>query len=85
MSGVLKLTLREAIFERDAASFFNMDPSYQINWKDEVIHGENAFGGGKTPKWNKKHELNVGIDLDCMGVMMVAFKDGSDVICQTNL
>lgn len=79
--GVLKLTIEEAIFTRDTATFLSMNPQYKLNWKDEAIDGKIAYDGGKTPKWNKCHELNIGEDLSCVGVISFTFVDESDLIC----
>ena len=75
----------QAIFDRDTATFMDMDPKYIINWKDDKIEGEPAFGGGKLPKWNKHHELEIGTDTSCMGVMTFTFLDDSNLICSAEI
>ena len=80
---MLTLKINEAIFERDTAMLFDMDPAYQINWKDTKIESKKAYGGGTTPKWSESHELEVGTDMSSAGVITLAFKDDTKVICQT--
>jgi len=81
----MKVTLVEGIFERDVATFMDMDPHYLINWKEDRIVGESAHGGGKCPRWNKSHEFNIGTDKTSMGVMTLSFLDDSKLICSTEL
>ena len=84
MSGPGTMTVRvlEAIFERDVSTFLAMNPRYIINWKEEMIEGQPADGGGKTPKWGRAHSFNVGADLSVAGVMHFTFMDGGDLICE---
>lgn len=85
MSGDMQIILKEAIFERDTATFFEMEPHYVITWKDDEIKGEKCYGGGTTPKWNATHSLHVGKDLSSMGIIMFAFMSGDNIVCQTVL
>lgn len=78
---MLKVTLIEAIFERDVSTFLNMNPRYIINWKEHKVKGEPAYDGGKTPRWNQSHEFEVGNDLSSAGVMTFTFLDEDDFIC----
>jgi len=78
---MLKVTVREAIFQRDVATFLDMDPHYTLIWKETKIEGEKAFGGGKTPKWNQTHQLDIGTDQSSMGVLTVNFMEGDNLIC----
>lgn len=63
----------------------DMDPYFVINWKEEKIESEKAFGGGKTPRWNQTHELNVGTDLSSAGVMTFSFMEGDKLICSAQI
>ena len=80
--GIMTVTVHEAIFERDVSTFLAMSPKYIINWKDEKVEGKPAYDGGKTPKWNHKHEFNVGTDLSVAGVMNFTFMEEGDLICE---
>ena len=81
----MTIKVREGIFNRDVATFMDMDPRYLINWKDDKVEGEPAHGGGKTPKWNNHHEFDIGTDTSCMGVMTFSFLDDAKLICSTEL
>lgn len=78
--GDCRFRVKEAIFDRDTATFLSMNPRYVINWKDQKIEGEVAYDGGKNPKWYVSHELDVGTDLDCVGMMTFTFLDEEDLI-----
>ena len=80
--GIMAVKVCEAIFERDTATFLSMSPNYILNYKEEKIEGKMAGDGGKTPKWNHTHKLNVGTDLASAGVIHLTFMDDSDLICE---
>ena len=77
----MTVMMREAIFERDTATFMSMDPYFVINWKEQKIKSEPAYGGGKAPKWNEAHQFEVGTDASSMGVMTFSFFDDNNIIC----
>lgn len=81
MSGVMRIHMREAILKRDTATFMDMNPHFQINWKDQKEVGEKAYGGGKCPKWNQCKEFEIGNDLKSAGVMTFSFMDDDNLIC----
>ena len=81
----MRVHMREAIFTRDLTNFLKMNPHYVINWKDEKVVGDPAFDGGKTPKWNKVHEFEVGSDLQSAGTMTFTFLEEEDLICSIEI
>ena len=58
--GTLTVTFQEAVFERDVTTFLDMNPKYVINWREERIEGEPAYGGGTNPKWGQEHNFDIG-------------------------
>lgn len=62
-----------------------MNPKYTITWKDLVIKGFPAEGGGKNPKYNDKHSIDIGLDWQSAGVITVVFTDEDDLIVQCEL
>ena len=83
--GIIKIYVREAIFERDLSTFLSMNPRYMINYKDEVCEGKPAYDGGKTPSWHGEHELDVGDDPQSRGVMTFTFLNEDDLISSSEV
>jgi hypothetical protein len=83
--GQLEIQIIEAVFERDVKTFGTMNPQYKITWKDTVLEGHAAEGGGKNPKWSHIRSLDVGHDYSNAGVITVVFTDDNDLIVQCEL
>ena len=75
------MTFIEAILDRDTSTFLDMNPKYIINYFDERIEGEPAYGGGKNPRWNAEHIFAIGIFPDEMGVITITIMDDDNLIC----
>ena len=78
------MKITQAIFKRDVSTFCTMNPRYTITWKDTVLEGMAAEGGGKQPKWDDRHVLEI-MDWQSAGVITVTFLDGNDLIAQAEL
>jgi hypothetical protein len=78
------MKIKEAVFERDVKTFGQMSPKYTITWKDTVIDGMPAEGGGKNPKWDDRHVLEI-MDWQSAGVITITFLDDNDLIVQCEL
>ena len=62
-----------------------MNPKYTITWKETVLEGSPAEGGGKNPEWGEQHILDIGPDYSTAGVITIVFLDGNDMIVQCEL
>ena len=76
----------QAVLNKDTNLFTRMCPSYQIHFRENVIHGQKVDDGGTTPKWNNEHTItsetgsgSVNImfmnDNDFIGEMDIDFSD----------
>lgn len=83
--GALNLRITECKFERDVATFLTMNPKYVIIWKSEKIESEPAYDGGKTPSFSLTRTLDIGSDLNTVGVVNINFFDEEDLICGTEI
>ena len=81
----MTIDIKEARFDRDVATFLTMNPKYTITWRDTVIEGQPADGGGKTPKWHDSHIIEIGHDPASAGVITIVFTDDNDLICEYEL
>mmetsp|Transcript_364 Transcript_364/g.683 ORF Transcript_364/g.683 Transcript_364/m.683 type:complete len:81 (+) Transcript_364:17-259(+) len=79
--GPLKVQVLEGVFERDTSTFLSMNPKYIINWKEEKIEGTAAYDGGKNPKWENEHEIDIEDDPEGAGIVTITFLDDEDLIC----
>jgi hypothetical protein len=52
MASAMKLTITEALLDKDTNSFLDMDPYYVIEYEGNKQSGEKAYGMGKEPKWD---------------------------------
>ena len=58
-TGKLHLTVIEAKLDRDVELFGKMDPYVVIKYRNATIKTKEHTDGGKTPKWNETHQLDV--------------------------
>lgn len=49
--------IAEAILNKDNNMFLDMNPFYNVVFKENKIESEKAFGGGRNPKWAEEHKL----------------------------
>ena len=78
--GKLEIQIIEAVFERDVKTFGTMNPQYKITWKETVLEGQPAEGGGKNPKWSHIRSFDFGYDYSNAGVITIVFLDDNDLI-----
>ena len=79
----IKVLIAEARFERDVTLFLSMNPKYIINIKEEKIEGEVAFDGGKNPKWEQEHDVDIP-DLELTDQIYVSFFHEDELIAQAD-
>ena len=85
VAGEMKIIVQEARFERSTNTFFDMNPKYTINWKDQLEESGSAEGGDKCPKWNRTFIFDVGTSLDSAGVMTFTFLEDSTLIADCEI
>jgi hypothetical protein len=79
--GTITLIFQEAILDRDTSTFLDMNPKYVINWREERIEGEPAYGGGKNPRWLAEHNFDIGNHPEEAGVISITIMDDDNLIC----
>jgi hypothetical protein len=52
MASAMKLTITEALLDKDTNAFLDMDPYYVIEYEGNKQSGEKAYGMAKEPKWD---------------------------------
>ena len=79
--GILRLTINEAVLQRDVNTFLTMNPHYEIAYNGEKTKGEPHYDGGKTPKWNALHQIDIGDDPAQRGSMIITVFEDDKEIC----
>mmetsp|Transcript_34979 Transcript_34979/g.53695 ORF Transcript_34979/g.53695 Transcript_34979/m.53695 type:complete len:152 (-) Transcript_34979:490-945(-) len=82
----LKCFIEEAVLEHDVNMFLDMCPNYVIEYKDQKIKGDKAYGGGKNPKWTDFKTINHTIKLGKEWERIrFRFDNESDYICDCEI
>ena len=83
MASAMKLTITEALLDKDTNAFLDMDPYYVIEYEGNKQTGEKAYGMAKEPTWDKTMTIPMGGNP--RGVIKISFFNDDDYICHIEI